>query len=317
MTIDVEAVLEKIGVDFTPTGERYMVCCPFHHDTNPSCGIWQDGGFFLCFACGMEGRLVDFVQEYCDVPYEDASKIVQGQSTLMNIEADIERVLDRVETPLTYFSWTSFTKVFPALIPDTQGWDYVTGRGITTNSIVRFSMRWGGTSGKYHHRVILPILTPERRLLAYVGRAVRPEMRPKTRKNRSPHRTLFGLGEILLRVPNPGHLVVVEGEFDAIYLQQFGIPAVANMGTSPMTPEKILQLRRYAKRRVVLSYDADDAGTRAMYGGEKGGGQVGALSKHLPTSTVDLPDGCDPNDLSEGDIDELYGEWRIPCLTQS
>jgi len=100
---------------------------------------------------------------------------------------------------------------------------------------------------------------------------------------------------------------------DSIYLQQYGLPAVANMGTSPMGAEKIRLLRHYAKK-VVLSYDGDEAGQRAMHGDDKRRGELHALSKHVPTVSVHLPDGRDPNDLSEKEIEEIYGEWRMPCL---
>ena len=88
-------------------------------------------------------------------------------------------------------------------------------------------------------------------------------MVPKTRKSRSPHRTLFGLYELVHKVEKVPLLIVVEGEFDAIFLQQYGLPAVANMGTSPMGAEKIRLLRHYA-HKVVLSYDGDEASQRAM-----------------------------------------------------
>ena len=117
--------------------------------------------------------------------------------------------------------------------------------------------------GKFRYRVILPIRTVEGKLLSYVGRAIRSEMVPKTRKSRSPHRTFFGLYELVRKTGTAVLLLVVEGEFDAIYLQQHGVPAVANMGTSPMGAEKICLLRHYA-HKVVLSYDGDEAGRKAM-----------------------------------------------------
>lgn len=314
MGIDVELVLEKIGVDYEESGDRLMVCCPYHNDTNPSCGLWKSSGYFRCFACGEEGSLVDFVSHVEGISVREAVRIVKGQTSLTDLEQTIGRILDKSETPLQYFKLSSFEKLFPPVISDKRGFDYLLERGLTKKTIKRFNARWGGDSGKYRFRVIFPIFTPESKLLAYVGRAIYSDMVPKTRKNRSPHRTLFGLKELLEVVPDPKNLVIVEGEFDAMYLQQHGIPAVANMGTSPMTPEKIRQLRKYSKRRVIMSYDGDDAGLTAMYGNEKREGQISILSKHLPTTSIQLPEGRDPNDLDAGEIADLYGEWRTECL---
>lgn len=311
MPVDVEGVLYKVGVDYEESGDRFMVCCPFHHDTNPSCGLWRDTGYFRCFGCGEEGSLVDFVAQFSGVTSVQAFKIVKGQSSLSNLEDTLGRLLDREETEFQYFKWSSFAKTFPEVLPETRAWDYLKGRGLSDSSIRRFNIRWGGDVGKYRHRVVLPILDPERRLVAYVGRAIYGEMVPKTRKNRSPHRTLFGLRELLRQDPDTKTLVVVEGEFDAIYLQQYGIPAVANMGTSPFNAHKIRQLRKYGKRMVVLSYDGDEAGIRAMHGDGKKQGALRELSRHVPTVAVRLPEGSDPNELSEKDISDIYGGWRF------
>jgi len=117
---------------------------------------------------------------------------------------------------------------------------------------------------------------------------------------------LYELTEKVGEVPL---LIVTEGEFDAIYLQQHGVPAVANMGTSPMGAEKIRLLRHYAKK-VVLSYDGDEAGQKAMHGDGKKRGELAVLSQHMPTVSVHLPDGRDPNDLSEEEIEEIYGKYK-------
>jgi DNA primase len=181
---------------------------------------------------------------------------------------------------------------------------------LTAESIKRFDIRWGGDVGKYRYRVILPIRTVEGKLLAYAGRAIKDGMVPKTKKNRSPHRTFFGLYELIQKFGKVPVLIITEGEFDAIYLQQFGIPAISNMGTMPICPEKLLLLRRYT-RKTVLNYDSDEAGGVAMYGNveKKKRGEVELLSRHMPTSSIELPEDCDPNNLSEKEVIEIYGKY--------
>lgn len=313
MGIDVESVLQSIGIDYIQSKNRFMVQCPFHDDSDPSCGVWSDTGYFRCFACGEEGSLVDLIAKVEGIPVYQALRRLRGQSSLKELEDSIGKMLDRKEVPLQYYDVASFMKVYPAALPDTKVWDYLVGRGVTPESIAKFQMRWGGDAGKYHHRAVLPIFTVSGKLLAYVGRAIYSEMVPKTKKSRSPHRALFGLYELLKSSPSFSHLVVVEGEFDAIYLQQFGIPAVANMGTSPLGAEKIRLLRKYAKK-VVLAFDGDTAGTSAMFGKDGKPGEVYRLSRHVPTVSVRLPDGLDPNELCEQDVLDLFGKWREPCL---
>lgn len=308
--MDVEAVLDSLGVEYREEGKRFMVQCPFHDDRNPSCGVWKDSGYFKCFGCGEEGSMADFVAEVEDIPIHQALRRLREGDSVSAVEREIERVLDVREKPLKYYKLSSFHSAFPPVQPETRAWDYLSGRGLTEESIHRFDVRWGGDTGKYRYRVVLPIRTVGGKLLSYVGRTVLKDTEPKTKKSRSPHRTFFGLYELLETYGEVELLIVVEGEFDAIYLQQFGLPVVANMGTSAMGPEKIRLLRKYA-RRVVLSYDGDAAGHAAMYGDEKRRGQLSVLKRHLPTVAVPLPDGRDPNTLSEDEVEEMYGEWKI------
>jgi len=308
--MNVEGILRSLDIEYFQSGDRYMVQCPFHDDSNPSCGIWITSGYFQCFSgrCGANGSFAEFVAESEGIPIWEARRKVKGQDNISDLEDSIGRFLDRDEKELKFFKWSSFSKTFPAVIPETQGWDYLIGRKLTAESIVRFRIRWGGDVGKYRYRVILPIRTVEGKLLAYAGRTIKKAAVPKTRKNRSPHSVFYGLYELLQKYGKVPLLMLVEGEFDAIYLQQFGIPAISNMGTMPLNPVKILLLRRYCKR-VVLNYDGDEAGEIAMVGDEKKKGALELLAKYIPVSILRLPEGSDPNSLSEEEVMEIYGEY--------
>jgi DNA primase len=318
--MDVEIYLEEMGIDYYPSAARFMVVCPFHDDHTPSCGIWADSGYFKCFGCGEAGSFAEFMAEVKGITIREAVRRLQGQDDISDLEDSIGHFLDQNEKVFRYFEWASFWRTYPAVIPETRAWDYLVreggkpeGRKLTADSVLRFGIRWGGDTGKYRYRVILPIQTVEGKLLSYVGRTIKVGMVPKTKKSRSPHRTLFGLDKIVKKVAKVPLLIIVEGEFDAIYLQQYGIPAVSNMGTIPMGAAKIRLLRRYASK-VGLSYDGDAAGEKRMYGDERKRGEINVLSKHIPTISVGLPDDRDPNDLSEKEVDEIYGRYRLSCL---
>lgn len=326
MSIDVRKFLEDYGVDFTESTSqrgdlRYLVCCPFHSDSSPSCGVWADSGYYKCWGCGAEGPFYEFLAEVGGMTEFEAKKKLRGQDKVSDLFRTIDRVLEEKEFILEFYSIPAFAKVFPKLKSDETGYQYVIGRGISPEIISRFSLRWGTTLGAYRHRVIIPIRMPDGKLLAYAGRAVYKDMVPKTKKSRSPHRTLYGLYELLKGsgLNYFDSVVVVEGEFDAMYLQQFGIPAVSNMGTAPLNAHKVFLLRKYAKK-VVLAYDADDAGESAMFGvhGVEGKrdkeGEISRLSHHLPTVSIRLPKGRDPNELSGEEVVSIFGEWRLQSV---
>lgn len=308
--MNVKEILQNQGIDYEEDSKRFIVLCPFHDDHNPSGGIWKDSGYFRCFRCGVSTNLGKFLSATLGIPESQAYRLTRGEDDISILEDTIRNRLHESDQQFKFFSKKSFHKTYPLLTPDSPQWKYVIDRGITEGMIKRFDMRIG--MKKYRDRVILPIYNPEGKLVSYVGRAIIPNIGLKTRKSRSPHRTFFGLFEIVVRFsrkPLLFNIVVVEGEFDAIYLQQFGIAAIANMGTLEMGPEKIRLLRKYAKR-VILSYDGDTAGREAMYGTDKKPGQIAELIPHIPTVSVELPEGLDPNTLHKDQVEELYGEYR-------
>lgn len=307
--MDVEAILDKVGIEYVESGSnRLMVRCPFHDDNNPSCGVWADSGWFKCFGCGKDGSLADLIAEHEGIEWHEAKRIIGGEERISSIQQKLVENLSKPKDTFKYYKVSSFHKTYPKLEEGSPGWEYMVGRNILPEMIRLYDIRQG--TGKYANRVVLPIYTVEGKLVSYVGRSYRKGALPKTKKSRSPHRTLFGLKELVTEGRATEYLVVVEGEIDAIYLQQYGVSAVANMGTMAMGAEKISLLRRYS-RRVVLSYDGDEAGRRAMYGDGKTPGQVKTLSRHVPTVSVHLPEGVDPNDLSKEQVEETYGRYRV------
>ena len=42
-------------------GGEWKACCPFHSEKTPSFTIYGNGRRFMCFGCGAEGDVFDFV----------------------------------------------------------------------------------------------------------------------------------------------------------------------------------------------------------------------------------------------------------------
>jgi DNA primase len=311
--MDVERILVQNGIEyFESAGKRFVVTCPFHDDHNPSAGIWKDGGFFSCFACHHEASFEEYLSAELGITESDARRITRGEDDVRLLEKRLMDYLEDDRKEFKHFSVKSFHQAYPRLVEGSAEWKYVIRRGISDESIRLFDLRIGRK--KYRGRVILPIYSPEGKLVSYAGRAVKVAG-TKTLKARSPHRTFYGIRELICRTGATkfDELVIVEGEFDAMYLQQFGVPAVSNMGTVPFSPEKILLLKRYAKK-VVLNYDSDEAGFKGMYGylskdGKKKMGQFEKIVGIIPAETMVLPEGRDPNELTPSEVRKYYGKW--------
>lgn len=59
--LDVLVVLDHYGFDVKRNGQdQVKICCPFHDDKNPSCGLNTKKRVFNCFSCGEKGNILDF-----------------------------------------------------------------------------------------------------------------------------------------------------------------------------------------------------------------------------------------------------------------
>lgn len=59
--LDVSQVLSHYGFDVKPNGQdQVKICCPFHDDQKPSCGLNLSKGVFNCFSCHAKGNILDF-----------------------------------------------------------------------------------------------------------------------------------------------------------------------------------------------------------------------------------------------------------------
>jgi DNA primase len=95
----------------------------------------------------------------------------------------------------------------------------------------------------------------------------------------------------------------VEGYTDVISLSQAGVENVVASSGTALTDEQVKALHRYAKR-VLLLYDADEAGGRAaMRGMDR------VLEQGMGAYAVELPEGDDPDDYVQAHGGDAFDEY--------
>jgi len=126
---------------------------------------------------------------------------------------------------------------------------YFEGRKITEDSVKKFSL---GYSQK-QDMITIPVTAPDGMMVGFVGRSVEgKEFKNTTGLPKS--KTLFNLH----RVKTSKQVYVVESSFDAIRLDQCGMPAVATLGAN-VSNKQIELLRQYFNEIFVIA-DNDEAG---------------------------------------------------------
>ena len=165
-----------------------------------------------------------------------------------------------------------------------------------------------GHYDRYRGRVIFPIFSHIGKVLGFAGRILASD-RDQPKYINSPEtqvyhkkEVLYGLHQAKRAIRDTDEVILVEGYTDVIALSQAGhANVVASSGTA-LTKEQVQVLNRYAKR-VLLLYDADEAGARAAV---RGMNRV--LAEGLGAYAVELPDGEDPDSYVRKEGAEAFGE---------
>lgn len=172
-------------------------------------------------------------------------------------------------------------------------------RGYTPEQIAEAGLAGRSDRGKFYDRfrarITFPIADhPNNDIVGFGGRLVQGDEGPKYLN--SPEtplfhkgKLLFGLGAARDAIRTEGRVIILEGYMDWIALHSNGIcNVVAGLGTA-LGEEQGRLLRRMTEE-VVLHYDGDDAGAKAMFRASEI-----LLGRDLSVRIVRLPTGHDPD----------------------
>jgi DNA primase len=152
-----------------------------------------------------------------------------------------------------------------------------------------------GYYDRFRDRVIFPLFSVVGKVIGFAGRVLEPrENQPKYIN--SPEtivyqksKSLYGLFQAKHEIRRQEEVLLVEGYTDVLSLFQAGIENVVATSGTALTREQIKILDRYADR-IVLLYDADEAGVRAAFRAIDL-----ALANGMVPNIVALPPGTDPD----------------------
>lgn len=296
--------------------------CPFHSEKSPSFTVYPASNSFYCFGCGAGGDQISFIMRMEHLDYPDAVEFLAKRAGITIVDNGKPTDEPRYDKKRFYNMNADAVKYFHACLfsdnPDAKAaLSYFTndrklstttvkhfGLGYAPNSFDAFSkyMRSKGYTndelvagflcgkserGHYYdtfrNRVMFPIIDVSGNVIAFGGR-VMDDSKPKYKNSSDTPvfkklRNLFALN--FARHTCQDALILCEGYMDVIALHAAGVTnAVATLGTA-ITSEQARVMSRYTKK-VIISYDSDEAGvkaaTRAMKLLEEVGLEVNVLS---------------------------------------
>lgn len=273
----------------------YIVFCPFHNNYRTPAGeISKDRGTFFCFSCQTWKSLPEFVMFTTRKTFFEATRMIDSFATETDIAGMIDNIL--IDQPeYVPFDELMIRRLHQQALESPRAIRYYEGRRISLDSINKFSLGYS----QNQDMVIIPVSNPDGSIfVGFVGRSVEGKEfknTPKLPKSK----ILFNLH----RARKYDTVYVVESSFDAIRLDQNGVPAVATLGANVSKTQTDL-LTKYFNDVIVVG-DNDDAGKEMQ---KKILDRLGhrATLISLPSRFKDI------GDMQDSDIKELTDKITDP-----
>ena len=326
---DIESLVGSY-VSLKRSGSNLFGLCPFHSEKSPSFSVSPAKKMFYCFGCGAGGDAVTFVMKAENLEYVEAIEFLADrvgiaipQDGKVEVGMSRKRVFDMNREAANFFHKCLFDPRY-----GTEGLRYLTEvRGLSTAFIKHFglgyspndfgmlmnhmkrlgytdeelitgflcgkSQKTGNPYDYFRNRVMFPIIDVTGNVIAFGGR-VMDDSKPKyLNSSDTPgfkkSKNLFALN--FAKNHCEESLILCEGYMDVIALHAAGFQnAVATLGTA-LTAEQARIMTKYTKK-VLVSYDSDEAGQRAADRAIRILGDVG-----LDVRILKLPDAKDPDEF--------------------
>jgi DNA primase len=154
----------------------------------------------------------------------------------------------------------------------------------------------GGFYDTFRNRLMFPIRDENGRVIAFGGRVMPGSEDPAKYMNTpetplfSKSRCVFGLDLARQRIVETRTVAVVEGYTDVVMAHQYGVSNVVSVLGTALTEQHVQILRRFADR-IVLLFDADEAGDTAVDRAVEL-----FLTQPIEIAIASMPDGTDPDE---------------------
>jgi DNA primase len=329
-------------VELKKSGRSWKGRCPFHQEKSASFYVWADSKRFKCFGCQAGGDAIAFVQRYLGKPFTDVVRDLAREAGV-DLEAAVdpaarEKAQVKEATDLAY---EHFKQCLWDPEKGAAARAYLASRGITEEQVKAFGLGWApegwteladklqragftehglkaglisprsrgdGHYDMFRGRLIIPIRSPEGRVIAFGGRLLAAAEGPKYLNSRESRlynksETLYGLDMAREDIRRRKSAVLVEGYFDCIGLHQAGVRHAVALCSTALTPGHLAALQRAEAKELVLLLDGDEAGRKAV---ERLAGAL--LAGGTPTKVALLPEGEDPDTFArKAGVDGVQG----------
>lgn len=301
MSNDIVEIISK-RIELIPKGKNLFGVCPFHDDHSPSMCVSKDKQIYTCFSCGATGNVIKFIEDYENVSFMEALKILADQAGIpLSTEPTKKKGSEKNASLYEIYDLSSkfyHNNINTAL--GKQAKEYLKKRdideaiikefeiglalkkhdmltGLLTNK--KFDMNLLMKSGlitknehgyldSYYNRIMFPLWDITGKVVGFSGRIYNGEQdAPKYINSRESE--IFKKGELLYNyhrakdeARKENKVIIMEGFMDVIRAYTIGLKNVIAMMGTAVTKEQALLIKRMA-RDIILCFDGDSAGEKA------------------------------------------------------
>ena len=343
----VEVVGQYVRLKRQGGGPSYVALCPFHSEKTPSFNVHSVLQFYKCHGCGVGGDVFKFVMEREGFTFPETLRFLAERYGIPFPER--ERVDDpearRREALLEMHELAA--EVFQQNLRGPSGSEarrYLESRGVSRSAMDEFRLGLSDASGqqlvhalqrfgsalleesglvikrqdgngsydRFRGRLMFPIHSESGKVIAFGGRALRPNDDPKylnspETKVYKKSTVLYNLHRAKIDARKHDRMILVEGYMDVIGVYSAGIhEVVASSGTS-LAVEQVRAIKRQVSHQqasagqVILNFDADPAGMRST---EKYIGTL--LAEGLRVKVLEVPGGLDADEYIQQNGADAY-----------
>jgi DNA primase len=310
-------------------------CCPFHKEKTASFKVENERRTYHCFGCGAGGDAFKWLTETEGLTFPESVEKLAGEAGVELPKWSAEDEAREEKKTSLYEIVELACQFFEEQLragTGAEARDYLKSRGLNGDDAKRFRLGYAPSNDAlkehlykknvplddmvaaglvrpqdgdrsprdfFFNRLMFPITDPRGRAIAFGGRGLDPDAKPKyINTGETP---LFSKGRLLYNFATArpaalksGTIILAEGYMDVIALVRAGFDnAVAPLGTA-LTEDQLHLLWRTAPEPI-LAFDGDDAGFRA--GNRAARLALPHLKPGYSLRFAFLPPGEDPDSL--------------------
>lgn len=319
--LDIEKILQKYNVrNISKRGDEIQFSCPFpehaHGDRNPSSSINTENGKYNCFSCGRKGTLVNFIADIEGVSWTVANrwmedsygeeinkdntlkKLIQSLTREKKPERKKEVVISDKHIAAFSVDWDKAYEAYKEKrLPKKLAFPFK--RHFRPETLHCFQIGYDTRTD----RITIPIKNLAGELVGFKGRASSSTDLPRYKALGDKRGSRYGFPTCKvhkyvwgLNSADPD-VIIVEGEFDAIWLRQNGWKGAIAIGGSNPSSEQITAIKSFCQSALLL-LDPDEAGRKAERQ------LVRSLLGYVPVRIARLVDS-DPNETEPQELKQI------------